>query len=345
MRTLSGLVVLLLVGCGNTPCRPNTLYLTIDYAGAAADGDALAIDLAVGGTQRHFERTRTPGQSRDTLEVVFGTYVAHAEFDVTATVSRGGDALAVAHEAAALSPSCTALALELSAGGSGANDLALAPGSDLASSMGGAHDLANGPPVDMAHLITTILFNGETDTELHPNGGNGLLPFDGHCTAGYAIVGFAYALATDGQGNTTGINRADALCIKPLVQRDDSGYIVTWDPGNASQIQGVGTADRVTLQYLCTMPAFLVGFYGRAGSSTLNRISYSCAPIVIDAANKVSMGPTVELTNGVGSETLGTPFGPTHCPANQVATSVISSGMAGAPPLSFGFGCSAVSGQ
>ncbi|HEX4461027.1 MAG TPA: hypothetical protein VIA18_23765, partial [Polyangia bacterium] len=207
-----------------------------------------------------------------------------------------------------------------------------------------AADLASSSS-DMTATTPVVVFSGETDTELHPNGSSGTLPFDTHCTAGQAIVGFAYAVSTS-NGVTTGINRADALCVQPLLTpKAGGGFTVAWDPNHASQIPGLGTSDPVTIQYLCQMPNFLVGFAGRATATALDDIVYSCAPIEVSASDVVGLGTVVNGTSGVGSTTNGTAFGPVYCPAGQVATSVISSGQTGSPPVSFGFGCSAMSAQ
>ncbi len=349
-------LALLAGGCDAALCRAKTLYLTVDYAGGAASADALAVDVTVGGIEAHFLRPRTPGRTRDTLEVDFSAYPAQATVLVAATAMSGAQSLGSGQTTGTLAPSCTALALTLSAvagsdGGATTGDgdttgdlSAPLNMTDLAwtsasSDLAGV-DLAS---TDMATSIPVISFTGETDTELHPNGSSGTLPFDTHCTAGQAIVGFAFAVSTS-NGVTTGINRADALCVQPLLTaKAGGGFTVAWDPNHASQIPGLGTSDPVTIQYLCQMPSFLVGFAGRATATALEDIVYSCAPIEVAADDSVSLGTTVDGTSGVGSTTNGTAFGPVYCPAGQVATSVLSSGQTGSPPVSFGFGCSAMS--
>lgn len=349
-----------LPACGPVPCRAKALELTLEYSAAAASADALTIDVTVGATHKRYQRPRTPGKARDTLEVVFSEYPAQSAVTVAASATDGGQLVGVGQAAATLAPSCTTLSLALTASGPvdvdsgapvpdasvGAGDLASELGapssSDLASAV--MYDLAS---TDLAVTPPTIAFTGEVDTELHPNGSSGTLPFDTHCTAGYAIVGFAFAVSTS-NGTTTGINRADALCIKPLVTpQSGGGFAVTWDPNHASQIPGVGTSDPVTIQYLCPHDSFLVGFSGRAGPSALYDLVYSCAPILVSAGDAVSLGTTTDGApgTGVGSNSNGTAFGPVHCPAEQVATSVLESGQSGSPPVSFGFGCSVMSAQ
>jgi hypothetical protein len=352
----AALLLALLVGaCNPMPCRAKTLHLTLDYSGVAASADALTIDVTVGDLHQRYTRARTPGQTRDTLEVVFAAYPAQAPIAVAATATAGGQTVGAGQAVGTLAPSCTAMALALTTGAAaGVDGGALladlsAGATDGAVGLSALDDLAMTTPFDLASsdlavTAPTIAFAGETDTELHPNGGNGTLPFDTHCANGYAIVGFAFALATDGNGVTTGINRADALCVAPLVTpKSGGGFTVTWDPNRASQIPGIGTSAPDTVQYLCQMPSYLVGFAGRAGASSLDELILSCAPILVASDDSVSLGPTVDGTSGVGSTSNGAAFGPVHCPAGQIVTSVLSSGAAGAPPLSFGFGCSTLS--
>jgi hypothetical protein len=336
----AALVALLLGACGAEPCRDNTLYLTLAYSGSAQSADSVALDVTVGGAHKHYERPRVPGQTRDALEIVFATYPAQQTFNVVASANDGGAVVGVGEVSGTLAADCTAMSVTLSAQGSANDGGSSAP--DL-SDNATVHDLA---AADLAGVVPVIAFNGETDTELHPNGNGGTLPFDTHCTAGYAIAGFAFALAKDGNGNVIGINRADALCVKPLVTpTSNGGFAVTWDPNHASQIPGVGTSDPTTVQYTCPMPDFLVGFSGRADASSLFELLISCAPIQLAANHQVSLGATVDTTDGVGSKTNGSPFGPAYCPAGQVATSVISRGTPGSPPVAFGFGCSSLSAQ
>jgi hypothetical protein len=344
------LALLMVGGCDPILCRAETLYLTLDYSGAAESADALTLDITVGGTHQHFEHARTPGRARDTLEVAFRSYPSQRVIEIAATAMHSGQAVGAGVTAGTLASSCTVLSISLTASAidadSGApnwdalivdlsstasNDLSTTPPPDLASS-------------DLAVTVPTIELSGETLTELHPNGNGGTLPFDSHCTAGYAIVGFAFALATDSQGTATGINRADALCVKPLLTpKAGGGFNVTWDPNHASQIPGLGTSNQATVQYTCPMPAFLAGFAGRADASSLDLLLLSCAPILVASNNVVSLGPTVDSNTGVGSKTNGTPFGPVYCPPGQIATSVISRGTPGSPPVAFGFGCSTLS--
>jgi hypothetical protein len=362
------LLALLVGGCDVAVCRAKTLYLTVDYAPAAAAADALAVDVTVAGTARHFVQPRTPGRTRDTLEVDFAAYPAQAAVVIAATAMNGGQSLASGETTGTLAPSCTALSVALTTLGGGSDGGGSDGGGMLPSDAAPAGpdlrdpvnvgDLAwTTPPMDLAAAdlassstdmtVTTpvVVFSGETDTELHPNGSSGTLPFDTHCTAGQAIVGFAYAVSSS-NGVTTGINRADALCVQPLLTpKAGGGFTVAWDPNHASQIPGLGTSDPVTIQYLCQMPNFLVGFAGRATATALDDLVYSCAPIEVSASDVVSLGTVVNGTAGVGSTTNGTAFGPVYCPAGQVATSVISSGQTGSPPVSFGFGCSTMSAQ
>lgn len=346
----AALLALALGACGAIPCRDKTLYLTLAYSGGVQSADTVTLDVTVGGVHKHYQRSRVPGQMRDTLEIVFASYPAQQTIKVVAAAINSGAVVGVGDGSGTLASSCTAMSVTLTAanatdgGGTplsdfatAAQDLAGAPAPDLA-----GVDLAG---VDLAGVVPTIAFNGETDTELHPNGNGGSLPFDTRCTSGYAIVGFAFALAKDVNGNATGINRADALCVKPLVTANGSGgFSVIWDPKLATQIPGVGTSDQATVQYTCPMPDYLVGFAGRAGASSLYELLLSCAPIQL-ANGQVSLGATVDSMNGVGSTTNGSPFGPAYCPPSQVATSVISRGTPGAPPVAFGFGCSTMSAQ
>jgi hypothetical protein len=351
-------------GCDPVWCRAGTLYLTLEYAGAAQSADQLDIDITVGDQHQSYVRPRTAGTRRDTLEVTFRQYPDQARIVIRAAASIGGTVAGSGQLDTTLDRGCSALVLSLGGDGSatdadapppppprdfGAADGPPASGDDLAEApadlrAGAADDLSQPIPPDLAssdlaRLPPVVTFSGLTNTAQFPSGTTSP-EYSDSCPPGLAIGGINYLVQRDSNGMQVGINRADPICIHPDVNPTaDGGWKVAW--GKPTVLNGHGVSGAVNVQQMCPMDWYLTGFRGRSGAY-LDQIVYTCAQIVIDNDGSAHMGPNLDIATGVGGNG-GSPFGPVVCQVGQVVTVVRSRALAESPPDAFGFGCSIVS--
>jgi hypothetical protein len=158
---LSIALLLLATGCAPEPCRTGTLYLTLAYTGPAADADRLTLAVTVGDSVQSYARARTPGQTRDTLEIDFRSYPATATIVIAATASQAGSTVGAGQTRATLATHCTALALTVTSATATPADLAAtwsddaAAASDLGDGTGALGDLAGPASGDLASVTTT----------------------------------------------------------------------------------------------------------------------------------------------------------------------------------------------
>src|SRR6266542_2043570 len=96
-------------GCDPVWCRAGTLYLTLDYAGAALAADAIAIDITVGDQHQRYLRAHTAGARRDTLEVTFRQYPEQARIVIGADATIGGAVAGSGQLDSTLDRGCSAL--------------------------------------------------------------------------------------------------------------------------------------------------------------------------------------------------------------------------------------------
>jgi hypothetical protein len=346
------LMALLASGCEAIPCRAGTLYLTMDYAGASASADQLAIDITVGDAHQRYVRERAPGTRRDTFEVVFHQYLEDAPLVVDAASSRAGQPIGHGHAQATLAPSCTALAMALTDDGDGTDDGGgssdgSAPLPDGASA---SSDLAMTPPlpdlamapVDLAgadmSLPVVTLDTTESITPDHPNG-NGYTGYNDECPTDTAIIGYELQVQTDANGAPMQINRADPVCVGFVPAPNGVGWTVHW--GNRQVMTGRGVAGQMSVEYLCKQDNWVVGFAGNE-TTYLAQLRLSCAPITINPDRTgVNVGPTVDDSNGVGG-TGGASFNPIYCPPWKVASYERTDEQSGMPFDAFGLGCKEV---
>jgi hypothetical protein len=224
MRSRRLLLALLLAwaGCEALACRDQTIYLTFDYSAATAMADALALDVTVGATHRHYQQPRTPGTTRDTRLTV-----GNAQTTQT------------------LAPRCTALSLQLASpnvGGLAPADLSASP-SDQAAALD-----------DMALAGPTLVFSGSHHTGTSPvNDTMGTL-YEDACPPGAALIGFDFSATNEIDNDTPICARAD------LVAAAGGGWGAVWGPTTLLPFHGPNGVPGN--QRLCPANSFVRAFSG-----------------------------------------------------------------------------------
>src|SRR5205814_839281 len=111
-------------GCGVSPCKTGTGFLTYRLAAGTESADAIDVTLAVGDaaaqTTRVARKTRAASGS---IEVDFHAYPKAQPLTVTLTARLGDDILATATQATTAGARCTTLSFDLAAVSGGDVDM------------------------------------------------------------------------------------------------------------------------------------------------------------------------------------------------------------------------------
>jgi alpha-tubulin suppressor-like RCC1 family protein len=150
MRSLIGCSLLALVagGCETVrPCRPDTVYITVELGDAQA-ADGLLVGWAVGDGAAKSERiTRRGGEPRETVELHFSKYPAAGEkLVVTVVAQKGATVLAQGSIETQVHSGCSSLHIKLEHGGPIEHD----GGTDDVDMSGGGGDGGQGGQGDMS---------------------------------------------------------------------------------------------------------------------------------------------------------------------------------------------------
>jgi hypothetical protein len=303
-------------GCDAVTCRDQTLYLTLEYAAASSASETLELDVSVGSQHQRYERVRTPGQARDTLEVVFQRYPAGETVSLVATAMHAGQTVGSGQRMATLAPRCSALSLTL-AGAAGEEDADLADGTQ--------------PPADLSGPATPVLaFAGQHNTGQSPSSTMGAL-YEDRCPTGYALIGFNFSATNEIDNDKPVCARAD------LVASVGGGWTATWGPTTFLPYHGPN-GDPGN-QRLCPAGSFVRGFSGTS-AVYLQSVLMLCSTIVVSQDKQVSSS-----ANGysmVFGPAAGHSFDAIICPTGEVATMRRERQDTNIPAYAFGLACSSI---
>ena len=158
MRSLCGLLVMLLAGCGDVrPCRSGTIFVTARFGAAALDATTVDLTITVDSKTITATRSHVAGDATESFEIAFSTYPAGKDVTIDILARHGDLAIGQGHLSGSLLDDCTPLSLNIdavsgmdaSADGLGADASPTAP--DLANP-----DLAN-PDLAVPDLATPDL--------------------------------------------------------------------------------------------------------------------------------------------------------------------------------------------
>lgn len=347
MRQTLLVVVLVMAstaGCDAVACRDHTMYLTLDYASPSAPAaDTLALDITVGSAYRHYDRPRTPGRTRDTLEVAFQSYPAGDTVAVVATATRNGQIVGTAATTQTLASRCSPLSLSLTAPGAPAGDDA-GDTTDLDGGADAPDDLSSSdqvPPADLsatstppADLASTpvLSFTGLDDTAQSPASDMGTL-YEDRCPPGAALIGFNFSAVNEIDNDKPVCARAD------LASTVGGGWTATWGPTTFLPYHGPN-GDPGN-QRLCPTNSFVVGFSGTS-AVYLQSVHMVCSTIVVSQNKQVSLS----------ADGYSMSFGPAGgsnftivCPSSEVATVRRERQDTNVPAYAFGLACSSIVAQ